>query len=149
MGTVVVGIFPNHEGLVKLTDALKAKGLSVDRLRIVSPETPSDDLIGSGAQFTFSGDAEATTIGSGGGIITGFGGTGVPGLSENIPHVSAFHESSTAELLSELDIPDGRVDDFRSALSQGRTIVGYNAAKDTEQVKSLFSAAGASPVEVF
>lgn len=149
MGSVVVGIFPNHDGLVKLTDAIKAGGLSIDRLRIVSPETPAEDLATSGAQFVFSGDAEPSAIGTGRGIITGFGGTGVPGLTENFPRVEAFHAPSMGELLSELDIPDARMEDFERAIEQGRTIVGYNAGAEVERLKGLFREAGAYPVEVF
>ncbi len=149
MGTVVVGIFPNHDGLVKLTDEIKTGGLSVDRLRIVSPETPADDLATSGATFILSGDAEPESISARGGIITGMGGTGVPGLTGSIPRVDAFHAPSMDELLSELDIPEGRMPDFERAIEQGRTVVGFNAGSEVERIKGLFAAAGAYPVEVF
>jgi hypothetical protein len=149
MGSVVVGIFPDHSGLEKLTDAIKAGGMSVDRLRIVSPETPSEYLASSGAKFMFSGDAEPSAISTGRGIITGLGGTGVPGLTESFPRVEAFHAPSLDELFSELDIPDGRMEDFERAVESGRTVVGYNAGNDIERVKDLFKTAGAYPVEVF
>lgn len=149
MGTVVVGIFQDHDGLVKLTDALKSAGMSVELLRIISPDTPAEYLASSGARFRFSGDAEATTIGSRGGIITGFGGTGVPGLTENFPRVEAFHGPSIDEMLSELDIPDGRMEDFGRAIEQGRSVAGYNAGHKIDEVKGMFKNSGAFPVEVF
>jgi hypothetical protein len=149
MGSVVVGIFPDHDGLAKLTDALKAGGYSVELLRVITPETPADELISSGAQFVFSGDVEPATLGGRTGIITGFGGTGVPGLTEEIPRVEAFHEPSLAEMLSEMDVPDARLSDFEVALSQGRSIAGYNARNSVDHVKSLFASSGAFPVDVF
>jgi hypothetical protein len=149
MGSVVVGIFPDHDGIVKLVDSLKAGGLSVERLRVISPDTPADELINSGIQFTLSGDAETSTLASGRGIITGFGGTGVPGLTDSMPRVSAFHEPSFEELFSELDIPDGRLPDFGRAIEEGRSVVGYNAGSGIDQVEGLFRSAGANLVEVF
>jgi hypothetical protein len=149
MGSVVVGIFPDHDGIAKLTDSLKAGGYSVERLRVITPETPADELISSGAQFMFSGDAEPSTLATRGGIITGFGGTGVPGLTEQIPHVDAFHAPSLAELFSELDIPDTRMGYFETAIEEGRSVAGYNAHGSVDQVRSLFTSCGASPVDVF
>jgi hypothetical protein len=149
MGTVVVGIFADHDGLVKLTDAIRAGGMSVERLRVISPDSPGEELASSGARFVLSGDAEPSTLTSGRGIITGMGGTGVPGLTESFPRVEAFHNPTLEELLSELDIPDGRMEDFGRALSSGRTVAGYNAGADVDRIKGWFSSAGAYPVEVF
>lgn len=150
MGTVVVGIFADNDAVEKLTDAMKTQGLDLERLRIISNETPSDDLISSGVQF-FAGDAEPETLATGEGIITGMGGMGVPGLTTySSPRYDVgSHAPSTDELLSELNIPQRRVPDFEKALESGRSIVGYNAGNDVDRVKSLFSSAGATPVEVF
>jgi hypothetical protein len=149
MGTVVVGIFADHDGIAKLTESLKSGGYSVERLRVITPETPADELISSGVQFMMSGDTEDESIADRGGIITSFGGTGVPGLTSSIPRVEAFHAPSLAEMFSELDIPDRRVGDFETAIEQGRSVAGYNAHDQVETVKSLFRDSGAFPVDVF
>jgi hypothetical protein len=147
---MVVGMFPDHDCLVKLTEALKSNGLNVEHLRVISSDTPSDHLIRTGVQFVYSGEAESTAIGTGGGIITGFGGMGVPGLTEHAPTLGTIHSSSsTEELLGELEIPGTRHDDYSQAIDNGRSVAGFNAGADVEKVKTLFSAAGGYPVEVF
>ncbi|MDQ6766650.1 MAG: hypothetical protein M3Z41_02470, partial [Candidatus Eremiobacteraeota bacterium] len=109
MGTMVVGIFPDHESLLKLTSALKANRLNVEHLRVISSDTPANNLIQTGVQFIYSGDAEETAIGTGSGIITSFGGTGVPGISDHGPALGEIRTSQSVEdLLGELAIPGGR-----------------------------------------
>lgn len=150
MGTMVIGIFPDHDCLHKLTEALKSDGFSVERLRVISSDTPSDNLIRTGVQFIYSGDSEPGSIATGGGIITGFGGMGVPGLTDHAPQIGGFHSApSTEDLLSELEIPGGRHDDYSRAIDQGRSVAGYNAGADVDRVRSLFSSAGGYPVESF
>lgn len=145
---VVVGIFPNHDAIAKLTEALKSGGLDVNELTVISEESPAGDLVTSGVQFVLSGDPDEEMLTSGSGIITNSGGTGVPGLtdSEVQPHVS---HHSTLDLLDDLDIPDGRTDDYVEALERGRCIAGYVTSADVDKVKGVFSTAGGSPVEVF
>jgi len=151
MGTMVVGIFPNHDSLIKLTDALKSNGLSVDKLRVVSSETPTDHLVRTGIQFNFSGEAEYSTIGSGGALITAMGaGTNVPGLTEYNPSLQSVESRpSVDDLLEDLAIPGARFEDYAKALDADRSVAGYRAGADIEKVKALFSAAGANPVDVF
>ena len=150
MGTMVVGLFPNHDAIASLTNALKGAGLQPERLRVISSETPSDHLISTGVQFVYSGEAESTAIGTGGGIITGFGGTGVPGLTEHAPTLGHIRSaSSMEELLGELEIPGAKHDDYSQALDNGKSVAGYNAGADIDRVKGLFTSAGAERVEVF
>jgi hypothetical protein len=150
MGTMVVGIFPDHDCLTKLADAIKSGSLNIERLRVISSDTPSDNLIRSGLKFVYSGDAETTAIASGGGIITSFGGTEVPGLTNINTQVGTSHGApSTEDLLGELEIPGGRNEDYSRALGAGRSVAGYNAGSDVDRVKAIFSAAGGNPVEVF
>jgi hypothetical protein len=146
---VVVGIFPNHDAIAKVTDALKAGGLDVNELTVISSEEVSDDLISSGVRFVLSGEPEDDLLTTGTGIITTSGGTGVPGLTDSLtqPHVS--HGRSTVEWLDDLDVPDGRTDDYVDALEQGRCVAGYVTSNDIDKVKGLFASAGGNPVEVF
>ena len=146
---VVVGIFPNHDAIAKVTDALKSSGLDVNELTVISSEMLSEDLISSGVQFVLSGEPEDDLLTTGSGIITTSGGTGVPGLTDSAtrPHVS--HAPSTEDLLDDLDVPDGRTDDYVEALEHGRSVAGYVTSDDIDKVKGLFASAGGNPVEVF
>ena len=150
MHNMVVGIFPDHDCLAKLVDGIKAGGFSVERLRVISNETLSDNLIQTGLRFIYSGDAETTAIAQGSGIITSFGGTEVPGLTNVSTQVGSGHNvPSTEDLLGELEIPGGRAEDYSKALDAGRSVAGYHAGPDLDRVKAIFSAAGGNPVDVY
>jgi hypothetical protein len=146
---VVVGIFTNNDAIARLAQAITAGGLDVNELTVISSENASNDLISSGVQFVLSGGPDEEMLTSGTGIITSGGGTGVPGLtdSETMPHVS--HGPSTVDLLADLDVPDGRTDDYVEAIEQGRCVAGYVASSDADKIKGIFTSAGGNPVEVF
>jgi hypothetical protein len=146
---VVVGIFPNNDAIAKLAQAITSGGLDVNELTVISSENASDDLISSGVQFVLSGEPDEEMLSAGTGIITSSGGTGVPGLTDSatFPHVS--HGPSTVDLLADLDVPDGRTDDYVEAIDQGRCVAGYVVSGDADKIKSIFTSAGGSPVEVF
>jgi len=146
---VVVGIVPDHDSLAALTDALRNGGVDVTRLEVISHETPATELIETGLQFTYSGGTDAV-VGSGGGILTSGGGTGVPGLTSRAA-MPAFRDDNIDTMLGELEIPDSRFDFYRRALDARKTVVAYPTGDDVdaEKVKPLFAAAGASPIEVF
>jgi hypothetical protein len=147
---MVVGLFSNHDAVVTLTQALRTNGFNVERLRVISSDTPSDNLIRTGVQFAYSGEAESTAIGTGGGIITGFGGMSVPGLTEHGPTLGTIRSSSSTEdLLAELEIPGARFDAYCEAIDKGKTVAGYNAGPDVDRAQALFAAAGCEKVEVF
>jgi len=148
MASVVVGIFPDHSAISQLTDSLRSNGLSLDKLEVISPETPSTDLIETGLQFTYAGDQDSV-IGSGGGIITSGGGTSVPGLTSHNPTPRAFRDDTVERLLGDLEIPETRFDFYGTAIERGKTVAGYPSPGNVDKVKSLFTAAGANPVEVF
>ena len=146
--SVVVGIFPNHDAVAKLVDSLKAGGFDLERLTVISEEEASEELATSGVQFVLSGEPDEANLSAGTGIITGFGGTGVPGITGQSPTIEPFHTESTVDLLGDLDIPDGRTDDYAGAIDAGRAVAGYTGG-DADKLKPLFSDAGGSPVEVF
>jgi hypothetical protein len=145
---VVVGIFPNNDAVAKLTDALKGAGFDPADLTVISSEEAAGPLITSGAQFILSGEAEESTIGGGEGIITGHGGQDIPGLTQLQTDVGATEEGPEEEALSDLNVPDGRTDDYLQAIESGRAVAGINTP-DTDKAKALFSGAGATTVEVF
>jgi hypothetical protein len=150
MHNMVVGIFPDHDTLAKLADGIKAGGFNIEHLRVISNDTPSENLIRTGLRFIYSGDAEPTAIAGGGGIITSFGGTEVPGLTNVTTQVGSPHgDPSTEDLLGELEIPGGRNEDYSRALDAGRSVAGYHAGADVDRVKAIFSAAGGNPVDVY
>jgi hypothetical protein len=149
MGTVVVGILPDHDAVAKLADSLKAAGFDLAQLTVVSSEDPSDDLVHSGVQFVLAGDPDEDMLTTGTGIITSGGGTSVPGVTNSDVRAEMFHGASTTDLLGELEIPDGRTDDYAAAVESGRAVAGIVAGANVDKVKGLFSAAGANPVEVF
>ena len=146
--SVVVGILPNHDALAKLTDSLKSNGFDLTRLQVISPDTPATELINTGLQFTESGSGDSA-LASGGGIMTGGGGTGVPGLTSSMHSMPAFHDESVEEALGEMEIPETRFDSYALALERNKTVAGYPTGTQIDQVKSLFASAGANPVEVF
>lgn len=145
---VVVGIFPSNTSVEKLTDSLKQGGLDPARLTVISGDEASGKLISSGVQFVLSGEAEETSIAGGTGIITSHGGPEVPGLSKISADVGELEELPELEALSDLNVPDGRTDDYAEALENGRAIAGFYA-DDADKVKGLFTSAGATSVEVF
>lgn len=147
MGSVV-GIFPDHEAISKLTDALKSAGFDAANLTIITSDDPSDDLISTGADFVVSGEDEDSTLASGSAIITGSGGVDVPGMSTQTTPFE-IHSSPALEALSELSVPDGRTDDFITAVDHGRTVAGYIAGDKADAIKAIFTAAGGSPVSVY
>lgn len=149
MGTMVVGIFPDHETLGRLVNGLKSSGFNVERLRVISSETPADHLAETGVQFIYSGEAEEAAIGQGAGLITSFG-VDVPGLSHTGPNLEQLHPAASIEdYFVDLNIPGGRWEDYSKAVDAGRSVAGYNGGKDVDKVRGLFSGAGGNPVEVF
>jgi hypothetical protein len=149
----VVGIFPNTASLSKLSDSLKGAGLDLSRLIVISEEEPSEALIDDGVRFRASGEPDTQTLDSAFGNITSSGGTEVPGLTnERTPFRVGVDSSGSAnsneEALSDINVPDGRTDDYELAIEAGRCVAGYPTA-DTDSVRGLFVSAGGNPVEIF
>jgi len=145
---VVVGIFQNLAAVSKLNDALKAAGFSAADLIVIADESPDPELIDDGVQFRLTGEPDTGLLGSGRGMITSSGGTEVPGLGGSPSHTVIGGENASEDMLADLNVPDGRTDDYEEALDAGRAVAGYQTA-DVDKVKGIFSTAGANPIEVF
>lgn len=140
----VVGIFPNSAAASKLGDAIKAAELDLSDLTIIADDMPDEELISNGVKFR-QGEPDTDTLDTGLGVITGSGGTEVPGLLRT-PGIRMV--SDAEDPLADLNVSDARIDDYQEALEAGRAVAGYKTG-DIDKVKAIFSAAGANPVEVF
>ena len=134
MSLVVTGISQTSDISV-LHKALEAAGLPTAALQVIGP----DDSTGSVAR----GIAGAE-------LISGSGGTGVPGLGGGHRVRAFFRNESASDRLGDLEIPDSEVDNYVEALERGKTIVGYFAHKDTlDRAAQIFRDASLVNVRIF
>lgn len=120
---------------------MKPAGFDIGSLTVISTQEPTSYLASVGAQFVAA--LEPTRI-------SGDVALNVPGLGATQPYAYGAADSSPAlEALSDLGVPDGRSDDFLAAVDSGRCVAGCTATDNVETLKALFSAAGASPINVF
>jgi hypothetical protein len=139
--STVVGIFPTSATISSLAHDIKARGLDISRLVVISNDEPTGYLASIGARFITA--LEPTRI-------YGDVSTEVPGLRMSTPSDFNAQETSPAlEALSDLAVPDGRTDDFLKPVDAGRCVAGYPAAENAEAVRAMFSAAGGNPVALF
>jgi hypothetical protein len=141
---MVVGIFPDCSKLEGLIDALVSSSRDPKRLHVLSCEEVPTELASSGIQLVWIGDVMRT---SSAGIITDAGGVGVPGLTNAGP--SMIDSDELLDWLSDLNVPDGRTDDYARAVEEGRLVAGYPADSDAAATRQLFTTAGATIVEEF
>jgi len=137
----VVGIFAGNDAISTLAHAIKSGGLDVSALTVISSYEPTGYLASVGARFVNA--LEPTRI-------SGDVDVEVPGLGAGEPDALAAQESSPVEeALSDLAVPDGRTDDFLTAIDCGRSVAGFLAGDKADAVKAIFSRAGANRVVVF
>jgi hypothetical protein len=141
---MVVAILPDCTKLKTVVDGLAASGGDLGRLRVLTCEEVPTELATSGVQFVWIGDVERSEQG---GIITGGGGTGIPGTMNRSPNVVEGDE--LLESLSDLAVPDARTDDYARAVEDGRAVLGYPSGANASVIRQLFLSAGATTVEEF
>jgi hypothetical protein len=74
----------------------------------------------------------------------------VPGLSNSGGGEGIVYGDAINDYLAELNVPDGRTDDYAIAVEAGRTVAGYRADDgQAEALRGTFSSAGATVVDVF
>ena len=143
--SMVVAIFPETAALKPVIDGLKAIGVDLEKLRVLTLEEVPTELASSGVQFVWLGDVErAATPGD-----LGSGGTGVPGLKTGSASPTEVHGDELLEGLSEMGIPDGRSDDYAKAVEEGSVIMGYPSFADSAALRQVFSSNGASNIAEF
>ena len=148
MGLVVTAISPGAD-TGGIEQALRAAALPLDSLTVFAAGEGLDDRADSGIRFVYTGADTARTILGRGSEITSFGGTEVPGL-EVSGGAEYFPEESISMQLSELEIPDGEVDNYVDAIESGHAVVAYLASQDNlTKVEEAFRSSGLRNVRTF
>jgi hypothetical protein len=138
--SAVVGIFANSDTVGALAHAMKTAGFDPGDLTVISNQEPTGYLVSVGAKFVSAMDPTR---------ISGDVAISVPGSGpQQISDFDAQESSPALESLSDLAVPDGRTDDYMSAVEAGRCVAGIETDK-IDQIKALFVAAGGNPVAVF
>ncbi len=147
MGQVVTGIVQTFD-LGALDKALRDAGLAPARASVLSREYESDGPIGSDITVIDPGLDAVTSRGDG--IITGGGGTGVPGLTSGSGQREFFREHGLADQISDLEIPDSVLDNYVEAVEAGRTIVVYYAeGEERAAAETAFNGLGYANVRTY
>jgi hypothetical protein len=84
-------------------------------------------------------------------IMTGAGGTGVPGMGSSGASLSSFGHGGVPDYLGGLPlIPSDQAQNFNIAISEGRCLVTYKAEPDeASTVETSFRQAGLRNVKIF
>lgn len=97
-------------------------------------------------------DAQGSRLSMSSTIMTGSGGTGVPGMGGHGPSFSSLvGHGGFVDYLGGLPlIPPEQAEHFNTAIAEGRGLVTYKASpEEASQVEAAFRAAGLRNVKVF
>ena len=141
MVKAVVGIFQSSDAVSTLAHTLKARGLDLAPLTIISRDEPTGYLATIGARFVRA----LEPVRMGGEVDVEVPGERAPQLG----YYEVAESSPAAGALSDLSVPDGRSDDFLTAVDAGRCVAGYPAGDRVDEVKALFAQTGANPIAIF
>jgi hypothetical protein len=148
-------------GIVSTNDVSELESMlggapNVDRskLSVITTAEPSVEHDESFLNFIHASgpDIESATMGRIGGdtIITGSGGTGVPGMNTSGASVNILFSEHVTRHIGMLPIPDDEIDNYSDALQDGRCVVAYDCSGgDAAAVESAFQAAGVKKVKTF
>src|ERR1700687_4514436 len=119
MNMTVVGIFPNHEAVSKLANALESDGFPVHNLTVIASEDRVSELARTGEPFIVGHQEDSRDQ------ISGKIHVVVPDLDVRQP--AEYYSSPALEALSEFGIPDGYTDTYADAIEAGQCVVGFKA----------------------
>ncbi len=152
---LIVGIFPSTDAAALEKALSGVPGLDRDRLRIFIPDSGAAAPQDSSLQFTLvkpdPAEELSPELSHGTGVMTDFGGTDVPGLTDSREQsLSDFVDiQEFPNYLGSLPIPDDEVDNYNEALAEGRSVVAYSVESDAETARQALRAAGLRNVEAF
>ena len=158
MACFITGITPTSD-IGKLEEMLGGLG-DVDRtkLTIITPAKESEAHESSFLNFIHPAEGGAVDAGGHGGvaggrtqIMTGFGGTGVPGIASGPSGGAFIGAPQVIRQLGTLPIPGDEVGNYNDALRDGRSVVAYECsdADHRADLEAAFRQAGVRHVKTF
>lgn len=140
---LVTGIAPTADP-AQVSQMLAGSSLDETRLSTVS-KTSAEGQMQSHDQHGKPSLSSSSTI------MTGAGGTGVPGIGGGHASFSVTGHGATADYLGGVPlIPRDQAEHFNVAIAEGRTLVMYKAApEEAGNVEAAFRTAGLRKVKIF
>ncbi len=157
MACYVTGIAPT-ENITALEDMLGAvSGIDRTKLKVITTADETEEHESSFLNFIHAGggyidsDTSGRVAGQGTSIMTGSGGTGVPGIGASPSQYGYLGTSHITRNLGTLPIPPDEVGNYNDALDDGRTVIAYECSgeSNTTDVEAAFRAAGVRHVKTF
>jgi len=154
---LLVGIFPSSD-VASLETALgNVPGLDRSRLSVLTASEKTQAHEDSFLNFMHVAEEveqePSPDITHGTGLLTDFGGTDVPGLTDSKePSLADFDEPEVfPHYLGSLPIPGDEAENFDEAIAEGRAVVVYPVSSETEgtRVQQGLRAAGLRNVRTF
>jgi hypothetical protein len=150
----VTGIAPTEE-IAKLEEMMSnVPGVDRSKLSIITKCDRTEEHDSSFLNFIHAGasEIEGDSIGHIGGdsIMTGSGGTGVPGLTSSVSALGYFSHPHVVEHVGNLPIPEDEAGNYNDALDEGRCVIAYEcAATETAAIEAAMREAGIRKVKTF
>lgn len=152
---LVVGIFPGSDPAA-IESALSSHEIDLSKVKVVRVASPGDppneetelefvDVILEEQDNSFSDDMTKGT-----GIMSDSGGTSVPmGRNQSLNSFTSAGEA-LANHLGGSNIPGDEIDNFNTAIEEGRAVVLYaDAGTDEPAIAAAFKAAGLRNVRAY
>ena len=154
MACFVTGIAPTSD--VSELESLLGGVPNIDRtkLSVITKEEQSDKHDSSFLNFIHAGDPtiDGGTFGSldRNAIMTGSGGTGVPGIGRGNSPLGLLGSDDVVSAIGTLPIPADEASNYNDALHDGRCVVAYECADgEAAGVEEAMRAAGVRKVKTF
>ena len=152
----VTGIAPTQD-IAELEKMLgSVPNLDQANLSVITTANRSDRHDRSFLNFIHAGgpqlDAEVVggPVASAGSIMTGSGGTGVPGIGADSNSLGFLGHPYVVQRVGTLPIPEDEADNYNDALEEGRCVVAYKSVNaDCASFEGAFKAAGLKHVKTF
>ena len=146
---LVVGIFPEANARA-LEPALAAQNVDASKCKVFSVDSDDGDSELQFIDVIAETDKEYGDMTRNTGVLTDFGGTGVPGIQNPERPMRFLSPHTSAHYLDGYAIPDSEVDNYDDAIGDGRAVVIYSGdASECATVEAAFKAAGLAHVRSY